>query len=293
MFRRTPKLEKRQEIPGMSGRTFLYHAHGTALGGTITQPFKAEIESHAATSLPIVGGFASAKMESYRLRDLVSYRSAHTYVSGIQTDDGTHTVASCTIEGLNILDVITADAIVGRLSSKHGESGQPEIITLGSTFVNLKIAGHPVQVDLENDLFTAHPTYEKLVGHFDPQGKPAKAKAKSPAKFRYTWGQTNEQPSPQLDKGMLIPTGADSHLANGILHTSLVKQVRPVGSNNSAEELPYAYAIQIPHVGRIYLGEVFVSADTKRLTMLRVELGSPVVGTIAAAAPVGGGGWFP
>jgi hypothetical protein len=277
----------------MSGRTFLYHAHGLALGGTITQPFKAEIESHAATSLPIVGGFASAKMESYRLRDLVSYRSAHTYVSGIQTDDGTHTVASCTIEGLNILDVITADAIVGRLSSKHADSGQPEIITLGSAFVNLKIAGQPVQVDLDNDLFTAHPTYEKLVGHFDPQGKQAKAKAKSPAKFRYAWGQTNEQPSPQLDKGMLIPTGADSHLANGILHTSLVKQVRPVGSNTSAEELPYAYAIQIPHVGRVYLGELFVSADSKRLTMLRVELGSPVVAMLAAAAPTTNGSWYP
>jgi hypothetical protein len=277
----------------MSGRTFLYHAHGSALGGTITQPFKAEIESHAATSLPIVGGFASAKMDSYRLRDLVSYRSAHTYVSGIQTDDGTHTVASCTIEGLNILDIITADAIVGRLSSKHGESGQPEIITLGSTFVNLKIAGQPVQVDLDNDLFTAHSTYEKLVGHLDLQGKQAKGKAKSPAKFRYAWGESSDQPSLRLEKGMLIPTGADAHLANGILHTSLVKQVRPVGSNNSAEELPYAYAIQIPHVGRVYLGELFVSADSKRLTMLRVELGSPVVASMAAAAPTTNGSWFP
>jgi hypothetical protein len=295
MFRRIAKSEKRQEIPGMSGRTFLYHAHGLALGGTITQPFKAEIESHAATSLPMVGGFASAKMESYRLREIVSYSSAHSYVSGIQTDDGTYTVASSMIEGLNILDVITADAIVGRLSAKHSESGQPEIITLGSTFVNLKIGGQPVEVDLDNDLYTAHPTFEKLVSHFDPQGKQAKAatKAKSPAKFRYAWGQSNDQPSQQLGKGMLIPTGADSHLANGVLHTSLVKQVRPVASTNSAEELPYAYAIQIPHVGRVYLGELFASADCKRLSMLRVELGSPVAGTLAVAAPVGGGNWFP
>jgi hypothetical protein len=276
----------------MSGRTFLYHAHGSALGGTITQPFKAEIESHAATSLPIIGGFASAKTENYRLRDLVSYRSAHSYVSGIQTDDGTHTFASCTIEGLNILDIITADAITGRLSSKDTGIGQPEIVTLGSSFHNLKIAGQPVQVDLDNDLFSVHPTYEKLLSHFDSQGKQGKGGAKT-KKARYTWGFTSDQPSPQLDKGMLIPTGAGQNHANGVLHTSLVKQVRPVGSNNSAEELPYAYAIQIPQVGRVYLGEVFVSADIKRLIMLRVELGSPVVGSIAAAAPVGGGNWFP
>ena len=131
----------------MSGRTF-----STTRAGSSRRHNNATIqgrdESHAATSLPIIGGFASAKTENYRLRDLVSYRSAHSYVSGIQTDEGTHTVACSTIEGLKMLDVITADAIVGRLSSKHGASGQPEIVTLGSSFVNLKIAGQPVQVDL-------------------------------------------------------------------------------------------------------------------------------------------------
>ncbi len=71
--------------------------------------------------------------------------------------------------------------------------------------------------------------------------------------------------------------------SNGVLHTSLVKQVRPVGTGNSAEEFPYAYAIYIPHVGNLYLAEVFSSADTKRLTMLRLELGSPFAGNVALA----------
>ena len=280
----------------MSGRTFLYHAHGLALGGTIEEPFKAEIESHAASSLPITGGFASSKMDSYRLRNIVSYTSAHTYLSGIKKSDGTYTVATSTIEGLNILDMITADAIVGRLSSRHSDSGQqPEVLTIGSSFVNLKIAGRPVQVDLDNDLHTTHATYEKLVNHLDPDGKQAKAaaKAKPASKLRYEWGQLSDQPPQKLGQGMLIATGASSHHANGILHTSLVKQVRPAGLHNSAEELPYAYAIQIPHVGCVYLGELFVSADSKRLTMLRVVLGSPVVGIIAAAAPTTNGSWFP
>ena len=81
--------------------------------------------------------------------------------------------------------------------------------------------------------------------------------------------------------------------SNGVLHTSLVKQVRPVGTGNSAEELPYAYAIYIPHVGNLYLAEVFSSADTKRLTMLRLELGSPFAGTVALAEPVTNGSWYP
>jgi hypothetical protein len=36
--------------------------------------------------------------------------------------------------------------------------------------------------------------------------------------------------------------------------------------------------IDIPHFGRIYLGELIVSKDSYRLTMLRVELGCPVDG---------------
>lgn len=273
----------------MSGKRFLYHAHGLALGGSITKPFQAEIESHAATSLPVVGGYASAKMENYSLRNIVSYQSAHSYVSGILGDDKAHhSVASCTIEGLNILDVITADAIIGRLSSKHSDTGQPEIITIGSSFVNLKIAGQPVEVDLDNDLITANPTFKTLSENLK---KPKKGG--TPQKAKYEWGLSGDKPPSELEQGMLIPTGAASNEANGVLHISLVKRVRPLGSSDSSEDLPYAYAIKIPHVGCVYLGELFVSADTKRLTMLRVELGSPVAGSMAISAPVGSGNWYP
>jgi hypothetical protein len=282
--------KKNREIQGMSGKVFLYHAHGFALGGMITQPFKENIESHAATSLPSIGGFASVKAENYSLKEIVSYDGAHTYVSGIQNDDGVHSsVATSTLEGLNILDVITADAIIGRLSARHKDGAPAEIITLGSSFVNLKIAGQPVEVDLDNDLFTLNPTYSGLLDHLQGKGKAAK---KAPSgKSRYQWGAAGTDVPKGMEKGMLIPSATGWNHANGILHTSLVKQIRPVGSNSSPEEPPYAYAIQIPHVGTVYLGELFVSADTKRLSMLRVELGSPVVASMQAVSAVTNGSW--
>ena len=277
----------------MSGRMFLYHAHGSALGGMITQPFKAEIDSHAATSLPVVGGFVSAKAEDYRLRDVVSFRSAHTYISGIRTDDGAHnTVVTCVIEGLNILHVITADAIIGRLSSKHKDGKQPEIIPLGSSFENLRIAGHPVHVDLNHDLFAQHPTYSALLNHCASESKRNKKGTNTP-KARYHWGLSSEEIPAPLAEGMLVPPGVGWQESNGVLHTSMVKQVRSVAPGNSSEERPYGYAIHVPQVGNLYLGEIFASADTKRLTMLRVELGCPFTGRVLAAAPVTNGNWFP
>jgi hypothetical protein len=278
----------------MSGRRFLYHAHGSAIGGSITQPFKADIATSSATSLPIIGGFASAKEGSYQLKDVISYQSAHTYVSGIQTGDGAYnSVVTCVVEGLNILHVITADAIIGRVSSNHIDGQQAEIIPLGSSFENLKIAGQPLQVDLNHDLFVQNPTHSALLSRLESTSKANKGK--NAPKARYDWGLTSEKVPSALAKGMLMEPGADwsKSKSNGVLHTSLVKQVRPVGTGNSAEELPYAYAIHIPHVGNLYLGELFSSGDTKRLTMLRVELGSPFAGVVEAATPVTNGSWYP
>jgi hypothetical protein len=276
----------------MSGRRFLYHAHGSAIGGTISQPFKADIASSSATSLPIIGGFACAKDGPYQLKDVISFQSAHTYVSGIQTDDGAYnSVVTCVVEGLNILHVITADAIIGRVSSNHKDGEQPEIIPLGSSFENLKIAGQPLQVDLNHDLFVQNPTHSALLSHLESTSKANKGK--NAPKARYDWGLSTETIPAALAKGMLMEPGAGWSKSNGVLHTSLVKQVRPVGTGNSAEELPYAYAIHIPHVGNLYLGELFASADTKRLSMLRVELGSPFMGVMAAAVPITNGNWYP
>jgi hypothetical protein len=193
------------------------------------------------------------------------------------------------VEGLNILHMITADRIIGRISAKHTDGAPPEILPIGSTFENLKIGGQPVEVDLNLDLFLQNPTHAALLTHYETASKRGKA-----PKARYHWGAADEQVPPALAKGMLLEPGIGWHKSkSGVLHTSMVKQVRAVGSSNSAAELPYAYAIHIPHVGNLYLGEIFASADTKRLTMLRVELGSPFHGVVAAAEPVGNGTGYP
>ena len=182
-----------------------------------------------------------------------------------------------------------------RVSSNHKDGEQPEIIPLGSSFDNLKIATQPLQVDLNHDLFMQYPTHSALLSHYESGSKGNKGSAKSTTapKARYHWGLSSEKMPPALAKGMLMEPGAGWSKSNGVLHTSLVKQVRPVGLGNSAEELPYAYAIHIPHVGNLYLAELFSSADTKRLTMLRVELGSPFAVLSAAATPVTNGSWYP
>jgi hypothetical protein len=281
----------------MDERVFLYHAHGFALGGRITQPVEQEINSHAATSLSVVGGFASIKAENYRLKDLISYSSAHTYISGIENENGIHsTVVDTAVEGLNILDMITADKVVGRISSKH-EDGKPvEIITLGSTFENLRIAGKLVEVELFDHLFASHPTHDGLLAHFLGKCKTDEqcGGVEGSGKMRYVWGHPAGEMPHTLKKHLLVPPETGFRQSGHRLYTSLVKHVWETSPSAVAKQVvPYGHAIEIPQVGRLYLGELSSSDDTKQLTMMRIELGSPVVGRIAVAGPTGNGKWFP
>jgi hypothetical protein len=282
----------------MGKRIFLYHANGFALGGRITQPLEQEINSHAATALSIVGGLASAKADSYRLKDLISYRSAHTYISGIQNNDTRHsTVVNTVVEDLNILDVITADAVIGRLSSTH-EDGQPaKIILLGSTFQNLKIAGKPVEVDLFDNLFAQHSTHSSLVDHFHGKcksGDPCTG-FQPPSQLRYEWGHPVAPMPDALKERLLAPPIPGWQQSGAHLYCNLVRSVREAGPSGAVNTppIPYSHAIKIPDVGRLYLGELTSSEDTKRLTMMRLELGSPVVGSLAVAGLETNGKWFP
>jgi hypothetical protein len=281
----------------MEERVFLYHAHGFALGGRINQPVEQEINSHAATTLSVVGGYASSNTENYRLKDLISYRSAHTYISGIKNEDGTHsTVVDTVVEGLNILDIITADSVIGRLSAKHEDKLPSKIIPLGSTFENLRIAGKPVDVELADDLFSHHQTHEALLDHFLGKCKKDDACAgfEPPDEIRYEWGRPAREIPDSLRERLLIPPKPGWRQSNGHLYCSLVRHVRELTPSGAPRQVvPYGHAIKIPQVGRLYLGELSCAEDTKRLTMMRLELGSPVVGRVAVAGPETNGKWYP
>ena len=162
IWRRRP-LYEHLEYPA----DFFYHAHGMATSGVITRPVNHAIETAAGTALPIIGGAASATAASTafthpQLGNILSFERASTQLAGSFNEfDGTHnTLVTVTVEGLNVLDTITADRIVLKLSAQHHPSEEEgRMIPLGSSFENLKIAGHPVEVELDHELFSGCDTY--------------------------------------------------------------------------------------------------------------------------------------
>jgi hypothetical protein len=129
--------------------SFAFRASAAALGGFFTRPLQEPLKVQAASVLPSVGGYDSARVENFRFHELISFKAAYTQVIGVEYNDDGHrersTLALAVVEGLNVLDMVTADRVVGRLVSETplpaAEAHELTWLPAGSYFVNLRIAG--------------------------------------------------------------------------------------------------------------------------------------------------------
>jgi hypothetical protein len=98
---------------------------------------------------------------------------------------------------------------------------------------------------------------------------------------------------------MFLPavSGADEATgfpeANGTVKCSIVQDIRWDGPANPKATI-HDHVVEVEDFGKIYFGEMFIRGDSRRLTMVRCQLGSPDGGEVAAAeGETNGGGWPP
>lgn len=237
-------------------RTFHYHACAHAFSGHFTRPFEHQIDVQAASALPIIGGHGQARVENFQFREFLSFKRGYTHVSGARQreEDGSeshNTLVTSVIEGLNLLDVVTADRIVARLYSKH-RLGEAEglVSMVGSRFENLRIADCDVKIELDLDLFEEIPTYGSALNDFDKKGDFYKI-ASDPFKTK----DPIKKPGP-----------------NGAFLCSCVKEMET--SCPGVERVGHSFSVG--GFGKIFLGEVVIRHAERTLTMVRFEIGSAV-----------------
>jgi hypothetical protein len=249
---------------------FLYHAEAVAASGYITLPIQETMPAQAATAAPILGGMASVSVDDFRHRNYLSFDHAESHVVGSYSEkDKAHgTLATTTIEGLNIMDVVTCDRIVARITTKH-PGNEAAFVPLGSRFENLRIAGHKIDIDLATDIFAEHDTWNKL---HDAHAKypEVRSELKRLALSR-----------PEKD--------GDFPESKGMLYCTLARNIDnlPGGLRRKG------HGIYVPHFGTVYVGEYFVTQHMHRLLMLHVDLGCSVEGCYGIGGSDGNGGWPP
>jgi hypothetical protein len=125
-------------------KTFYFQTDANPLGGFIEKPFEKNIPSHASSSLPNVGGYVHSEDEELNFEGIVSVRRAYTHVSGreVQRNGPWSIMATSVVEGLNILEVVTAERVVAQLCATFYSDGRlHEYVCTGSCIQDLRIGG--------------------------------------------------------------------------------------------------------------------------------------------------------
>jgi hypothetical protein len=238
-------------------KPYSFRADANALGGFLEKPFEKIIPTLAPVSLPAVGGFAMARSEAFTLDEIIRCSSAYTRVSGRENvkkgvkDGSVSILVTAVVEGLNILEVVTARRIVAQVSiwvPDPDSEELPKFSLLGSRFEGLKLAGHDPCADP-----VTWPDIQRI----------GLAQAGEPAQKNDTW-VTSDLPSGKgNDTFCLCVDGFES---------------------------PGPCKVLIPGFGLITLAQLVITPDAVRLVALRADLGCPVTGGVSIAAAGGGGG---
>src|SRR5260370_10218698 len=273
-------------------RHFHYHASAHALSGELTRPVQRVIEVQAGISLPSTGGVGSSHVENFRVDEVVSFKRGYSHVAGSvkeENDKKTHTTyATATVEGLNILDVVTADRVVERLRASFDEPptekpgpDEGKVRVVGSKFETLSIAGYQVDVELDHELLSLElGTFAAVRDSFRARGRKLRQLADETLKAR---GVNKALPE------LLAP--------EGVLLCSIVKEVhfkepgfcKPHEDKDKKKFIPPGvqpigrHAYHVVDFGDVFLAEVLCQHGRKTLTMVRVELGSPNGGRLPVA----------
>jgi hypothetical protein len=268
-------------------RFYSFRADANALGGFLEEPLHKIIPTVAPVSLPAVGGIATARSEASNLDEIVSCSGAHTRVSGTEhhADGSISILTTAVVEGLNILEVVTAERIVAQVSiSIPAGSSELKISLAGSRFEGLRLGGRDHRPTLNPQLSAPRsgPGGDGLLLSRQDVERIGRSQARELIKSFKARGDKDADQWAQRRHGWMT---ADPLPENGgKLLCSLVDGLDGGHSNESC-----GHIVEIPGFGRIFLGELWVLRNSVQLVAIRAELGCPVKGKVGVCA-VGGGG---
>ena len=275
-------------------RTHTFNAVARVLEGDLRLPLAQKIPTQAHALLDAEGGYRAQHTTGYRLEGILSFSAGHSQVAGNRSTkpgQGWSTLTTTVIKDLNILEVLTADHVVGQIITAHPLVGYvPSISFLGTHFENLRIAGHRVELDLDLNILGEKPANDA------PYAKdPGVASRVSSQYDRIREHQ--DLPAELLERyNRLSSTFGGSEA----VECSLVNQAAGRYPGKS-----FGHVITIPGFGAITLAKLTVTHEdyhpetgvpkktTVNLTMVDLKLGCVIDGTVALGFSGPNGNTYP
>ena len=283
-------------------RIFYYHAAASPFGGHLTHPIQTVFQQHASTCVPQAGGHASARIEKINIHDMVRCEAAYSHTNGsVQKSTGNWTTLVTSVaEGINVFDIVTADRIVTNMAIEHHRQGYyPKVSFVGSQIENLRVNGRPVSAEVNTDLlnFNSRPqesewtsreaieqrTDQPLWIGFPDRPWPYVASFTTLAAEQSDKILGSDAPLSIKNRFRWVPD-AQLRQVRGYVLCSLINDVQGAAPGST-----FGHVIDVPNLGRLFLGELVVDPVAFRLTMMRIELGCVGDGDISFCTGSGNG----
>jgi hypothetical protein len=174
--------------------------------------------------------------------------------------------------------VLRVKRLKAALTAKSPQtSGEPYIRLDDDTVIEgVTIGRYALIVELNKTLFQRYDTHSKLRAAVDDK------------KFVREHGDSMLINTP-FDGPVVSPVG-ELVQSSGYIYATIVKRLRWAGKPYPGAEIE-CHTVKVPDFGRIFFGEIFIGKKWRRLTMMRLKLGSPMGGDMACAEIDANGGW--
>jgi len=254
----------------------LFHAFALGAGGYIERDRKRKpIRLAAPNALSVSGGSGSCCLRDYEFvfRDPDKTRGSDFYmtigevvteVAATELEDRWLTTGRVELINVDINGVVKADRVRGVLNSTHHKrrslrdpKTEATISALGSEFENLTVNGIPIRLT-RDEAIESHPTHQKL--------------------WKFLSGKDNAAKAFRLCHFLEESERKDDYVCDmerfnneSIFRCSIFGEVAL--ERESKDVKSHCYSLDIKDFGRLYVGEIIVSRGSKRLNMLRFDLG--------------------
>jgi hypothetical protein len=255
---------------------FIFHGNAMPFGGRITQKnnttLLATIPGPPAAALAVTGGLSRATSGAAKPHEAFRWGSSIAEAKGeLLPNDHYRTTVTSSISKVwakNNPHVFEADVLRVTLVSDHFNLGPASIkiteVAFGGGATGIRLDGDPITVEYNDDL-DKNPTlsafedkYQSNKAFFNRHQNPLK-----PVSFG--------DPAPRTSGGYVL--------------TSIVRRLQWKNKTFPGNTLT------LTGFGTIYFGEVLMNADNRRLTMVRLQMGSDLGASAAYAEADPNGTW--
>lgn len=276
-----PKVEKR----------LIFQANAVAFGAHVRRPDDFIIPSVASSCLPVTGGFAEAASGRQVFRDIVSFESAYTRAQGDYADtrraaDFTqgnfeenelpaNIFVESTVKGLKfelpleavgdaapVIRRLTIEQLYVRMEATCDRKSPTAFRSLETAIAGVALDDHPLSIL----------TAERVFGQYDTHAKLCKAYAED-SDFRKQYS------------GLFYPSGHEKSGLTGLLSGHEIPNFGGIvlgtivtgmewQKGGAADVVIAGNRLDIQGIGSIFFGEIIVEPLSRRVTLLRFQLGS-------------------